>query len=498
VKKGKVYLAGAGPGDPGLITVKAIECVKRADVIVYDRLISRDILKSRKKNAVLEYVGKAKGHTFSQDKINELLLNYARRGMAVLRLKGGDPFVFGRGPEEMLFLMEHGIGCEVIPGVSSSYAAAEACGIPVTHRGMASGFLVITGHEDPAKMTENLDYRKFAKFQGTIVVMMGLSNLKDITARLIASGKNANTPAAVISSGTTKKQKIVVARLSDIAEKAKRSAAPAVCVIGGVVKLGFSLNPKLKPLLNKRFISTASDNLNRDISKSLRSLGASVKSMPMIKIVPAKDTALMDKIISNVRGYDWLVFTSRHGVHYFVKRYLALKARPGLLKGRIACVGSGTAAEFEKYGIKPDLMPEEFTTRELALTLVKNGIKGKQIALLRTNMEKDYLKGILVRAGAQVTDCLVYTSEPAENAASLVKAVSKRTDGIFFLSPKSVKVFFDLVPGAVKKDLKSRTTFFSIGPVTTIALKKQGVKTVKDTGEHTVKGLVELCLEDNR
>lgn len=495
LQKGKVYLVGAGPGDPGLITVRAIECIKKADVVLYDRLISKKILGYRKPGAILRYVGKGKGSGMGQGSINSLILDYAGAGRTVVRLKGGDPFIFGRGQEEMVFLKSRGIDCEVVAGVSSFYSVPEGCGIPLTFRGISSGFIVVTGHEDPSKEMKGVDWRSVAKFRGTIVIMMGLSNLGQITTALMKNGKAVKTPAAVISRGTTNEEKLTIGTLSNIASRAHGLEAPAICVIGDVVRVGFLLNPKLKPLSNKRYFLTASQDLNNDIAVNLKKLGASVQSLPMIRILPNKDTALLDKIIGDVKNFDWLVFTSRHGVYYFLKRFFELNKDKAGLAGRIACVGSGTAAEFVKNNIKVELMPSKFTTQNLGLTLTAKGVSGKKIALLRTKLERDPLKKQLINAGALITDCIVYTIEETHDEKGIKEAVSKKPDGIFFLSPRSVDVFFNRIGKNLTEPVR-RAPFFSIGPVTTRALKNRGIKTIRSAKEHTIDGLVRLCLEE--
>lgn len=494
---GKIYLVGAGPGDPGLITVKALKYIRQADVIVYDRLIPREILSYRKSKAVLKYVGKEKGNTFDQEKINRMLLDYVEIGKCVVRLKGGDPFVFGRGQEEADFLRQRGIACEIIPGVSSCYAVPEVCGISLTDRRFSSGFMVLTGHEDAKKNSQANYWNQAAKFSGTIVIMMGLSNLKEITDKLMAKGKSGKALSAVIANGTTKRQKIVTGTLSNIADKSKGLRSPAICVIGDVVGVGLYLNPLLKPLDKKKYLTTASEALNQDMAKSLQNLGASVQRLPMIKIVPSSSTVLLDKIIADIKTFDWLVFTSRHGVHYFLKRYFSLKAQINDLAGRVACVGPSTTAEFSKYRIKADLVPKKFTTKDLGLALVAAGVAGKKIALLRTYIKPDHLKKALVDQGAQVTDCQVYGVEESQDKKSLARAIAKKPDGIFFLSPKSAHRFFELVPDRIKERLKNNSAFLSIGPVTTAALKAQGVSRIKAAKVHTVQGLVGLCLEEN-
>ncbi|MBF0486446.1 MAG: uroporphyrinogen-III C-methyltransferase [Candidatus Omnitrophica bacterium] len=495
---GKVYLVGAGPGDAGLVTVKALDCLKKADVVLYDRLVAQEILKACGERTLLQYVGKEKGDSSDQGAINELILTHALLGKTVVRLKGGDPFIFGRGQEEMSFLMDRGIDCEVVPGVSSFYAAPEVCGIPLTYRGIASSFLVVTGHEDPAKGEETVDWQKIAKFSGTLVIMMGLSNLKEITRKLLRYGKNGKTLAAVVSNGTTKSQKMIMGDLSNIAKKASRLKAPAICVIGDVVKVAFQLNKDLRPLANKRFLTTASDNLNRDIIAGLKKFGASVHGLPMIKIVPNKDTSVLDDIIRNSKDFSWLVFTSRHGVQYFMERFGRLKGKAGALHGRIACVGTGTSAEFVRHGIKADLMPDVFTTKDLALALVAQGLKAKKVALLRTPLQEDHLKDILVKAGAVITDCIVYNVKELAPNGALTSAIRSKPDGIFFLSPRGVDVFFSRMSVPMRRQVRREAKFFSIGPVTTMALKKQGAEKIREPREYSVRGLVQLCLEESQ
>lgn len=482
-KLGFVYLVGAGPGDPGLITLKAVECLKKADVVLYDRLIAKEILGYAKPNVVLRYVGKEKNASIDQQAINRLLLKYASKGKTVVRLKGGDPFVFGRGMEEMIFLKKNNVDCQVIPGVSSCYAVPEACGITLTQRGLASGFLVLTGHEDPSKKGKDVDWHHAAKFSGTIVIMMGLSNLKEITGKLIKFGLDAVTPAALISQGTTSQQAIVVGTLRDIADKASSFKAPAVCVIGEVLKVRF-------PLAGKRYLLTASNALNEEAAAKLKDLGASVVCLPMVRVMPNKNTLELDKIIADIKSFDWLVFTSRHGVYYFFERYFVKGLAKSGLKGRIACVGSGTAAELLKCGIKADLIPDKFTTKDLAQALTQKGIAGKNIVLLRTKVERDYLTQGLAGARAKVTDCNVYNVEEVAQKAPLSKVFAEKLDGIFFLSPKATQVFFNLLPEKISNRIKQRDSFYSIGPVTTQALQAQGAKNIETAKEYTVEGLI--------
>lgn len=496
-RKGKVYIVGAGPGDPALITLRAIECIKEADVILYDRLVSKDILKYRRPECILEYVGKSKdGHKMSQDKVNALILKHANGLNIVVRLKGGDPFIFGRGAEEILFLISYGIKCEVIPGVSSFYAVPELRGIPLTHRGLASGFLVITGHEDHKKGSNSVDWKTVARFSGTVVMLMGKSNLRRISKKLIANGMDKNKPCAVVSKGTTIDEKFVSGSIINIAVKSKHLPAPSVVVIGDVVNLRHKLNHGTKPLSKKRYLSTATDSLSKDIARKLRHLGASIDRVPMIKISPNKDYSVLDRTILNVEKFDWLVFTSRHGVIYFLRRFFELNTNIKDLTGKIACVGSGTAAELIKHKIFPSLLPQKFTTKDLGLTLKASGLAGKNIALLHTKREDDLLRDTLSKAGGTITDCVVYNVEPSHNPGRLQKMISKNPDGILFLSPKSVNHFFDLISEETKDGLKKSSSFFSIGPVTGKALKQRGINRVFSPAEHTIEGLLNLCVKE--
>jgi uroporphyrinogen III methyltransferase/synthase len=495
--KSRVSIVGVGPGDPGLITLKGIERIKKADVILYDRLIPRSILKYRRGSCILQYIGKKKGKAIaSQDQINGLLLKYAKSHKNVVRLKGGDPFVFGRGREEELFLKGHNVDCEVISGVSSFYAALGASGIPITHRGIASSFLVVTGHEAPSGGSGRVDWEYAAGFNGTLVVMMGKSNLDEISQKLLCNGMKGDTPCAVVSRGTTTGQGAVYGTISNIADKASSLPPPAVTVIGSVVKLGNYYRKSDKPLSGSRYILTASERLNKEMSARMERLGAKIDSVPMISIDANRDYSLVDKVIENIGEYDWLVFTSRHGVIYFLKRFYHKGGALDLLEGKIACVGSGTAAQLKSAGIGHHLCPKEFTSKDLALALKDKGVTDKRVALFRTKTTKDILKGILKDSGARIADCIVYNVDGLKDKRRLKKAVSKDPDGIFFLSPKSAEEFFDSIPKKARDDIKKKSKFFSMGPVTTRALKKMGVDRVSSPKENTITGLINLCCEE--
>lgn len=491
--KSKIFLVGAGPGDPELITLKGLECIKKADVIIYDKLASKKLLKYSKKNCVLEYVGKAKGdHSKSQDEINDILVGHAKTGKNIVRLKGGDPFVFGRGSEEVAYLSENGFNCEVIPGVSSCYSVPELCGIPLTHRGIASGFLVVTGHESPKKEGKNIDWKQIAKFNGTIVVMMGKSNLGSIARTLQTNGLDALTPCAVIEKGSTKAQKMVTGTLKNITVKARGLSAPCVVVIGETVHV--HNKKKQLELEGKRFLSTSSAELNKDIYREFKRHGADIKCVPMTKIIPSRDTALLRDVVLGSKKFDWLVFTSRHGSIHFLKKFYKFGGNKKDLAGKIACVGVSTANEFDKEGIRTALMPKEFTGVDLGHALIKKGVKGRSIALLRTALDEDPLKEMLTDAGASIVDCAVYNVKPVTDKNRLTNALSKVPEGILFLSPKAVNIFFDSISRQVADRLKSKSSFISIGPITTKALKNYGINNVLVPKKSTIKGMLDLCI----
>jgi len=504
--KNKVYIIGAGPGDPELITLKALNAVKNADVILYDRLISKNILKHRKKSCILKYVGKTKGRGEQspdpQNDINNLLEKYAKKHKKVVRLKGGDPFLFGRGREEVGFLENRGIEYELVPGVSSFYSVPELVGIPLTHRELSSAFLVVTGHEAPGKLAGQIDWNHIASFNGTVVIMMGKSNLKAIITRLTSSGMDENTMCAVISNGSTREQKIVVSSANKIAKKAKTLSSPAIIVIGGVVKLGIKCGKEQRPdptsaaLAGKRFLLTASTKLNNDLQKQLESAGAKTDKLSMIKIIKNTNYSDLDRVIKNVKNFDWLVFTSRHGAVYFIERLQCLKGRKKDFEGKIVCVGASTRDEFIKVGITNIFVPEVFTTKDLGEALISKGVRNRNIAFLRTKLDKDPLKTMLNKAGARITDCIIYNIKDIKCSIELNGALGKHPDGILFLSPRSVKNFFVQLPKKQEDSVKKKTRFFSIGPVTTKILKGQGVNKIFTPRVHTVGGLIDLCLSE--
>jgi uroporphyrinogen III methyltransferase/synthase len=364
-KKGKVYLVGAGPGDPGLLTLKAQECLSRADVIVYDNLANRAFLQYALDPAEMIYVGKKGGcHTKSQAEINSLMVEKASKGQAVVRLKGGDPFIFGRGGEEAQELVKAGVDFEVVPGISSAVAVPTYAGIPLTHRDYTSTVAFITGHEDPGKEESDIEWDKIATGVGTLVFLMGVGNLKRITDTLMAHGRSPDTPVAVIRRGTIPEQRTLVGPLGNIAKLAKENhmTPPAIIVVGDVVGLREELDWfETRPLFGKCIVVTRAREQASGFLESLGRLGAECMEFPTIEVVPPESFDRLDRAIESLENYQWLVFTSVNGVKYFLERLKALGKDVRDLKGiKIGAIGPKTAETWHGLGINPDLMPDEY------------------------------------------------------------------------------------------------------------------------------------------
>ena len=377
LKAGMVYLVGAGPGDPGLLTLKGAECLARADVVIYDHLLSEGLLKMAPSHAERIYAGKSSTrHTMEQDEINRLLVAKAKVGKTVVRLKGGDSFVFGRGGEEAEALATNRISFEIVPGVSAALAAPAYAGIPVTHRKMASSFAVITGHEDPRKAGSSIDWEKLATGVDTLVFLMGMQNLSEITARLKKFGRPPETPVAVIKDGTTPRQMTVTGNLDNIAERVRKSGLgpPAVIVVGKVAGLRNKLRWfDNRPLSGRRILVTRSREQAGALSKLLGQRGAVPVELPVIEIRPVTDFSTLDNAVSQLDRFQWIVFTSINGVEAFFSRLNHLGMDTRSLGGmKIAAIGPATVEALEQRGIKPEYCPAEYTSAAL-LTGFKRG-----------------------------------------------------------------------------------------------------------------------------
>src|SRR3954468_23929163 len=414
--KGSVYLVGAGPGDAGLMTLRGAELLGRADVVVYDALVNPDLLRLAPKSAEIIYGGKrAKAHAIPQEELNQLLVGKAREGKTVVRLKGGDPYIFGRGGEEAEELAHAHVHFEVVPGISSVVAGPNYAGIPITHRDHCSSFTVVTGHEDPTKGESSLDYEKLAKLPGTKVILMGVERIGQIAASLVSHGMPGETPVGMVRWGTTGQQKTIQGTLKSIAEVAAQNdfTAPAITIIGDVVKLREKLNWfERRPLFGQRIVVTRTREQASQLSKQLSDLGAEVLEIPTIKLVPPTEDRRQDLIdaLLELNSYNWLVFTSPNGVtaffDLFFKRFQDLRDIGG---ARIAAIGPATAAKLKELHLQVDLMPDEALGSKIAEAMNKyETVENLKICLLRAEVASPDLPQALMELGAIVDDVAVY------------------------------------------------------------------------------------------
>lgn len=481
-----VYLVGAGPGDEDLITLKGLECIKKADVIVYDNLINHKLLSYAKPNAELIYVGKTiDQHTLSQEQINEFLIQKAREYKTVVRLKGGDPFVFGRGGEEAIALKEHNINFEIVPGVSSSIAALAYAGIPITHRGINTSFHVITGHEDPTKDEETVDYEKLAKLHGILVFLMGLSNLSKIVAALLKYGKDPETPVAVISKGTTPDQKVAVGTLKSIELQAEGLTFPAIIVVGEVVNLRKKIKWfEQKPLSGRRILVTRSRHQASILSKKIKELGGMPVEFPTIDIMP------LDFEIKDLSQYQWVIFTSVNAVEIFFNKLEDIRE---LGNAKICAIGDATRQSVEKLHLKVDVTPSEFVAEALIEELKLLIKKGDMVLIPRAEEAREILPEQLEGFGAVVDIIPVYRTVSSEKSRAELKEILKTIDTITFASSSTVKNFVDML-GEENLNLLNNIKIACIGPITADTARNLGVKVDIMPREYTIEELVEaLC-----
>ncbi len=490
---GICYLVGAGPGDLGLVTLRAKECVEMADVLVYDALSSPEILRWAKKDCEKVNVGKrAKDHTLSQEGINALIVEKTKAGKKVVRLKGGDPMIFGRGGEEAAELAAAGVTFEIVPGISSTIGGPAYAGIPVTHRDHCSQLTIFTGHEDPTKGESSIDYAHIAKTPGTKVFVMGVSRLREITAALIAGGADATTPIALTRWATTGAQKTITGTLADIADTAEKEnfGSPAVAVIGGVVTEREKINWfEKRPLFGKRIVVTRTREQAGGLSRELAGLGADVIELPTIRIEPPDDKREFAEMVTHAHEYDWLVFTSPNGVERFFDAFFATyEDARSLGNPRIAVIGQGTAQKIRDYRFGIDLIPEKYVAEGLVEAFANgDSIENLTMLWVRGSDARDVIFDGLTALGAIVDECVAYktvpeTDDPTGAAARLKE---EGADLVTFTSASTVDNFFKLgltwPEGCVAG---------SIGPVTTEALKKHGIEPAFEAKRSDIPGLV--------
>jgi uroporphyrinogen III methyltransferase / synthase len=501
MKPGKVFLIGAGPGDPGLLTLKGMSCIQKADVVVYDFLASPELLAHASASAQIIYVGKKGGdHTLPQDKINALIVEKAKQGLTVARLKGGDPFIFGRGGEEALELVAAGISFEIVPGVTSAIAAPAYAGIPLTHRDYTATLAIVTGHEDPTKATSAINWQSLAQGMGTIVFLMGVKNLPEITRNLIANGMSEDTPAALIRWGTTPEQETVSGTLKTIADKviAAGMKPPAVFVVGGVVSLRERLKWfENKPLWGKRVIVTRAREQASDLVKRLSDLGAICLETPTIEVVPPQDFQPLDRAIANLSDYHWVVFTSVNGVSAFFDRlFLRNKDARSLGGLKTVSIGPATAARLLSFGVTSDILPESYRAESIIEAFSGKDIRDQKILLPRAEQARPILPVELEKMGAQVDEITAYEtrSVPGQADAILGHLEKKTVDLVTFTSSSTATNFKSLLPQDRFAELMEGVTVACIGPITAQTAEKLGftVDIVADT--FTIEGLCDAIL----
>ena len=489
----KVYLVGAGPGDPGLLTLKGKDALAAAEVVLYDNLANPELLRLAPPSAERIYVGKKKSnHALTQEEICELLVRKASEGKSVVRLKGGDPYIFGRGGEEAEALVDAGIAFEVIPGVTTPLGVAAYCGVPLTHREHTSAVTFVTGHE-----VEKINWERIGHAE-TLVLFMGLTHVREIARELIAKGKNPKTPAMAVRWATRSGQQTITAPLETIADAtdAAQLKPPVTFVIGEVVALRQKLDwfEKL-PLFGKRIVITRARDQSAAFSSQLRALGADTNELPVIATVPPLDPHPLDEALEQLSSYDWLIFTSVNGVRYFVERLDASPYDLRSLRARVCAIGPATASAVENLHLKVDLVPEQYVAESLVESFAPFDLRGTRILLPRAAVARDVVPVDLTRRGAQVNVVEAYrTVIPPDVSEMVADVFTHKPDWITFTSSSTVKNFLAIAGREVLEGVR----IASIGPVTTGTARMHGLRVTAEAGEHTIQGLVNAIISAER
>ncbi|MBI4686160.1 MAG: uroporphyrinogen-III C-methyltransferase [Nitrospirae bacterium] len=517
-KKGKVYLVGAGPGDIGLLTIKGLRCLQQADVVIYDFHLNAQVLNYINHDAEFIYAGKRGGHhTMTQEEINSVIVEKAKEGNLVCRLKGGDPFVFGRGGEEAEALAKEGIEFEVVPGVSSAVAAPAYAGIPITHRLYSSSFAVIPGYEDTTKEESSIDWSKLATGVGTLIFLMAVKNMEMLTKKLIENGRSPETPVAVIRWGTRPEQKTLIGTLGNIVSIVNENdiKPPAVMVVGDVVRLRERLMwYEKKPMFGHRILVTREHSGGFE---PLEELGAEILEFPTIEIVPPANYDDLDKTINEIESYNWLIFTSANGFKYLMQRFIERDRDIRDLKGiKICAIGTKTAQEIKKYGIKIDLIPEEFNAEGLISAVVQKSrsqkspphppltkggneggvdselLSGMRFLLPRAEKAREIFPEKVRELGGEIDVPVTYRAVKPEVYGKRLKRFLKegRISVATFTSAATFNNFKEIV-GEDADDLLKDVAIAVIGPVTAKAIEKAGLKVHIMPKEATIEAMVE-------
>lgn len=493
--KGKVYLVGAGPGDPGLFTLRGRELLERAEVVIYDYLANEELLKLARPDAERIYVGKKGGdHTVPQKGINEILVEKGRNHM-VVRLKGGDPFVFGRGGEEAQELVAEGIPFEVVPGVTAAVAVPAYAGIPLSHRDFTASMAFVTGHERGDRDDSKIDWDKLSTAVGTLVFFMGVKNLPEICRNLTSHGRSPQTPVAVIRWGTTPEQQTIVGTLEDIAERvqAAQLKPPAITVVGEVVQLRSELNWfEVRPLFGRRIVITRAREQASDFKALLAELGAECIEFPTIEIAPPPSWEPLDSAIGRLASYDWVIFTSVNGVRCFMERLWVAGRDVRWLNGvKLAAIGPKTAEALEKHGLRPDLVPKEYKAEAVLEGLSGEQAAGRRFLMPRARVARDILPETLRQWGAEVDVVPAYeTVLPSARSGEVLERFRQNAvDCVTFTSSSTVSNFFSLFDREEILSHLGKITIASIGPITSKTAREYGLKVDIQPSDYTIPAL---------
>lgn len=494
---GCVFLVGAGPGDPGLITLRGLECLKRADLVLYDGLVNPLLLRHATGRCErTARTAEGGGHVVRQEEINARLIAAAREGLTVVRLKGGDPFIFGRGSEEATALVEAGIPFEVVPGVTAATAAGVYAGISLTHRDHTSAVAFVTGHETPGKPESAVDYGELSRFPGTLVFYMGLHRVEAIVSALLGAGKPENTPACVISRATTPSQRTVSAALAELPATVRAAGlhAPSLILVGECVAQRERLAWfEKRPLFGLTIGITRPEGQADGAIAQCLALGAQPVPMPTIRILPIDDWSEVDAAIEKIARYDWLIFTSVNGVDAFLGRLWRLgRDARALASTKLAAIGPATAESLEKWRLRCDVVPDEYRAEALAAALAPK-VQGKRVLWVRASRGRDVLPAELAAAGATVERLVVYRNVDVESYPSPERELLERgeLDWIALSSPSIARNLAALLTPAAKASLGSRTRLAAISPVTAAAAADCGLPVAAVAEEYTWNGLFE-------
>jgi len=496
-RTGKVYLVGAGPGDPGLLTLKGDAILRGADVVLYDYLANTELLLHTKPGAELIYVGFHAEERMSQEAINDLLVEKARQGKAVCRLKGGDPFVFARGGEEAEHLANCEIPWEVVPGVSAGTAVPAYAGIPLTHRNLASSVLFVTGHEDPDKSGgPDIDWERIAHGASTLVFFMGVKTLPQIAENLIRAGRPFSTPVAIIRWGTKGEQQTVTGTLATIVERARQVSLkpPALTVVGDVVRLREKLRWfEQLPLFGQRILITRPREQAQELIAPLRALGAETLELPTIAIEDPEDFAPLDKAIRNLRRYHWVIFTSANGVRRFLGRMAATGADiRAMSAARLCAIGPATAGELRKNCLQVDVVPKEYVAEGVVKALAKKPLRGRRVLIPRAKVARDFLPEALRKRGAIVDVIEAYRSVLPQDSVERARVIFERhaPSVVTFTSSSAVANLFRLLPEQEMRAHLRNTKIASIGPITSRTVREHGFTVAIEPRQFTIPALV--------